>query len=397
MCTGKVVRETIRHIIIVAVGVIACLAAVSPAGAQGEDVPVHPANLTLFFPVGTNQDPTILTYFRLNLSYGRVGYIKGVDIGTIVNRTDRDLRGIQLTGAYSHTGNDLRGATFTGGLNYVGGSARGIQVSGLVNFNRSWFRGFQYSSLFNFTQDYFVGVQWGGIFNLANGNVKGLQISSFGNLAAGDMRGFQIGGLNYANDSVRGAQIGITNFAMKFHGAQVGVLNFAGDSKGAMIGVFNLVTELDGVPVGAINWDKTNGNADWSIFASNFALANTGLRTVVNRWVATAAVGIGDVEDERDDTLFLSWYYGYMYPLGDGEKWWITPELGYVHVMPQTSEEGKTMDLHFMLQGLVKAELKASDIVRVFVGGGVNVRFSEYSTQAASTTDPLVIGGVALW
>jgi hypothetical protein len=377
-------------------GVLVCSAAVSPAIAQSE-APVHPANLTLFFPIGTNQDPTILTYFRLNLMYGRVGYIKGVDIGTFVNRTDRDLRGIQLTGVYSQTGRDMRGATFTGGVTYTGGSARGIQVSGLVNFNRSWFRGFQYATLFNFTQDHFTGVQWSSVFNLANDDVKGLQLSSFANLTAGDMRGFQIGALNYVNDFMRGMQIGAVNLAVEFNGAQIGALNFAHTGRGAMIGLLNYVTDFDGVPVGAVNWDKTRGNADWSSFASNITLVSTGLRTTVNRWVATAAFGIGDIEEERYDTLFLSWYYGYMYPIGAGDKWWITPELGYVHVMPQTPEEGKSMNFQFMLQGLVKAEVEASDIVRVFLGGGVSVRFSEYSMDASSTTDPLIIGGVALW
>lgn len=371
------------------------LAAAVPAVAQ--DVPHHPANLSLFYPIGTNQDPTILTYFRLNLMYGRVGYIKGVDLGTIVNRTDQDMKGIQLTGVYSHTGNDMRGIALTGGINYVGGSARGAQVAGLVNFNRSWFRGFQYATFFNFTQDFFVGVQWSSVFNLANADFKGFQLASFANLTAGELRGFQIGAVNYANDFMRGAQIGVLNFAVDFRGAQIGALNFAGEGRGAMIGIVNSVRDFDGVPVGAVNWDQTKGNADWSIYASNIALANTGLRTVVDRWVATAAVGIGDIEDERDDTLFLSWHYGYLYPLGEGGKWWVTPEFGYVHVMPQTPEEGKTMDLHFMLQALVRAEFEASDVVRVFLGGGVNVRFSEYSTRASSTTDPLILGGVALW
>jgi hypothetical protein len=378
--------------------VIACLATGSPASAQDTDVPVHPANLTLFYPIGTNQDPTILTYFRLNLMYGRVGYIKGVDIGTIVNRTDQDLKGIQLTGIYSQTGHDMRGATLTGGISYVGGSARGIQVSGLVNFNRSWFRGVQYATLFNFVQEEFSGFQLSSVFNLNNSDARYVQFATFANVSGGDFKGLQLAaGVNYVNDVMKGFQVGATNVATEFEGAQIGALNFAGKGRGAMIGLVNYVTEFDGVPVGAVNWDKTKGNADWSIFASNFALANTGIRTVVNRWVATAAVGIGDVEDERDDTLFLSWYYGYMYPLGEGEKWWITPELGYVHVMPQTPEEGKTMDLHFMLQGLVKGEVKVSKVVRVFVGAGVNVRFSEYSTKASSTTDPLVLGGVALW
>jgi hypothetical protein len=370
--------------------------AVAPAAAQ--DVPHHPANLSLFYPIATNQDPTILTYFRLNLIYGRVGYIKGIDVGTIVNRTDRDFEGGQLTGVYSHTGGDMRGVTLTGGIAYVGGNARGIQVSGLVNFDRSWFRGVQYATYFNFVQGEVVGVQWASLFNLANADCRGLQLASFANLTAGDLRGFQIAGaVNYVNAFMRGVQVGALNFAVEYNGAQIGAINIASESRGAMIGIVNYARQIDAVPVGAINWDKTDGNADWSIYATNFSLANTGLRTVVGRFVSTVAVGIDDIDEERDDTAFLSWYYGYYFPLGTGETWRITPELGYVHVMPQSSEEGKINHLHFMIQARVTADVRLAKSARVFFGGGVSVRFSEYSAGADTKTDPLFVAGVALW
>jgi hypothetical protein len=387
-----------RHILSAAVLLAGLATVVAPPGSLAQDVPHHPANLTFFYPIGTNQDPTILTYFRLNLMYGRVGYIRGIDLGTIVNRTDRDLRGLQLTGVYSQTGHDMLGATVTGGISYVGGSARGIQVSGLVNFDRDIYRGVQFAGLFNFVESAFVGVQWSSLFNLANADCRGFQVASFANMTAGDVRGFQIaGGVNFVNEFMRGAQIGALNFADRYRGAQIGAINVAGVSQGAMIGIVNYAREINAVPVGAINWDKTKGSADWSIFASNIAMVSTGLRTVVDRWVATAALGIGDLDDDRNDTLFLSWYYGYMFPLGEGGKWWVTPEFGYVHVMPQTPEEGKTMDLHFMLQALVEGEVELTNVARVFVGAGLNVRFSEYSTKASTKSDPLVRAGVALW
>jgi hypothetical protein len=353
-------------------------------------------NLAFFYPISTNQDPTILTNFRINLMYGRVGYIKGVDIGTIVNRTDRDMNGIQLTGVYSHTGSDLRGAAFTGGINYVGGSVRAIQVAGIVNFNRDWFRGFQYATLFNYVQDNVVGVQWASVYNMANADVRGFQLSSFANLTAGTLRGFQIaGGVNFVNEFMRGAQVGFLNFAVGFRGAQVGAINLVREGNGAMIGVINRSIDLKGVPVGAINWDKTNGNTDWSIYGSNFALASTGIRTMVRNYVSTLALGIGDVPEERDDTVFLSWYYGYLFELG--ERWWVSPDLGYVHIMPQSSKAGKDNNLQFAFQARVTAEVRASEIVNVFFGGGVSVRFSEYSTKASSEVDPLIVAGVALW
>jgi hypothetical protein len=380
------------------IGVAALGLVATPAAVRAQDVPSHPVNVSLFYPISTNQDATILTYFRLNLLYGRVGYIKGVDIGTVVNRTDVNMRGVQLTGVYSHTGADLRGATLTGGINYVGGNARAIQVAGLVNFNRSWFRGFQYATLFNFVQERFVGVQWSAVFNLANADAKGFQLSSFANLTAGNVHGIQMAAaVNYANERMKGMQIGALNFAQEVEGAQVGVVNLAGEARGMMIGVINYGRDLDVLPIGMVNWDSNDRNADWSIYATNLSLANTGLRTIIKRYVSTLAVGIGDLDEERDDTAFLSWYYGYYFPLGSEGRWWITPELGYVHVMPQSTEEGKLNELHFMLQARVTADVRVADMARLFFGGGVSVRFSEYSSTAITKTDPLIVAGVALW
>jgi hypothetical protein len=391
-------RLTTGHItkaaLLLAVGV-ALVAAAAPARAQ--DVPRHPANVSLFYPISTNQDPTILTYFRLNLLYGRVGYIKGVDIGTIVNRTDRDMRGVQLTGIYSQTGIDMSGAALTGGISYVGGNARGIQLTGLANFNRGGFTGLQYAFLFNFVERDFSGVQVTSLFNLNSGDSRYVQLSAVANLTAGSCVGGQVAGfINYTNDRLSGVQAGVMNIAGEFRGAQIGALNVAGEASGTQIGIVNWSEQINGVPVGVVNLTG-EGAVSWATYASNVALANTGIRTVVRRYTSTFAVGIGDVEEDRDDTVFFSWYYGYGVPLGEGARWWLTPELGYVHVMPQSSEEGKINDLHFMLQALVKGEVQLGDVTRLFVGGGVSVRFSEYSTDATTETDPLVLAGVSLW
>jgi hypothetical protein len=368
--------------------------AVFPSLAQ--DVPNHPANLSLFFPISTNQDPTISTNLRLNLCYGRVGYIRGVDIGVVVSRTDRDMRGIQLTGIYSHTGGDVRGATATGVLNYVGGNTRGVQVAGLVNFNRGWFRGVQYATFFNYVQEEFTGIQWASIYNLSSSDGRYFQYASIANMVAGSFTGLQLsGGLNYVDERMGGVQMGVVNFAVEYRGAQAGALNFAREASGAQIGIFNYSRSLDGVPVGAVNIDRTNGNADWSSFASNYAAVSTGLRTTVHGYTSTLAVGFVDIEQERNDTVFLSWHYGYRFGLG--EKASLTPDIGWVHVKPRGEEEGKLNDDHFALQARLAGEWEVSRIVNVFAGGGVTVRFAKYDIDADTKTDPLVFGGVALY
>ncbi len=373
--------------------ILALLPTAGPAVA--EEVPHHFANLSFFYPLSTNQDPTISTNFRLNLMYGRVGYIRGFDIGTIVSRTDVDMRGVQLTGIYSQTGRDLRGAVFTGGLNYVGGNTRGIQAAGLVNYNRGWMRGIQFSTIFNFVEDEFTGVQISLLYNLANGDGRYFQYASFANMTAGNFQGVQIAaGLNYVNDRLSGVQLGGFNFAFEYHGAQVGAANFAREAKGTQIGLFNLSKNLDGVPVGMINIDRDNGDENWSTFASNYAAISSGLRTTVHGYTSTVAVGVMDIEQDRGDTIFLSWHYGYRFGLA--EKAFLTPDLGWVHVIPRGEDEGKINNIHFAIQARLAGEFAVKETMNVFIGGGVTVRFDEYDPNANTTTDPLIFGGITL-
>ena len=138
MRRGTMNNFVARRLLLYIVGLV--FAAV-PAPAAADEVKRQPVNVSLFFPISTNQDPTILTNFRLNLMYGRVGYIKGFDVGTIVSRTDRDMHGVQFTGIYSHTGGDMRVATITGGMNYVGGSARGVPLSFDTTLDIRWRQG----------------------------------------------------------------------------------------------------------------------------------------------------------------------------------------------------------------------------------------------------------------
>jgi hypothetical protein len=234
------------------------------------------------------------------------------------------------------------------------------------------------------------------VFNVNEGDARYFQFADFGNLTGGDFTGVQVAaGINYVNEFLSGAQVGGLNVAAGFKGLQVGGANIAGVANGAMIGVVNYVNELDGVPVGVMNFERTSGHADWSTYASNLALISTGLRTVVHGWASTVAVGINDVQEERSDTGFLSWHYGYLFGLG--QRWWISPDLGFVHIMPQSSEEGKNNEFHFALQARLTAEVKVAKVLKIFLGGGVSTVFSEYSSEASTTTDPLIVGGVQLF
>ena len=132
----------------------------------------HPVNLSLFYPLSTNRDPAVSTNLRLNLLYGRVGAIRGLDLSGITGRVDGPVRGVQVTGIVSSVSGEFRGVALTGLLNYGGAGGKGVQVSGLANFGRGGFRGAQYASFFNFVEGEFAGAQVTGFYNLANEDAR---------------------------------------------------------------------------------------------------------------------------------------------------------------------------------------------------------------------------------
>jgi hypothetical protein len=54
-------------------------------------------------------------------------------------------------------------------------------------------------------------------------------------------------------------------------------------------------------------------------------------------------------------------------------------------------------NLHYAIQGRVLAEIKVAGRTKIFGGGGVSVVFSEYSSDASSDTEPLVLLGVSVY
>ena len=378
--------------------VLATALILMPIEAPAKEYPHKPVNLSLFYPIATSQDPTISTSFRLNLTYSHVGELRGFDINGLVSRIDRDLRWVQFTGLYSHVGGDMEGIALTGVVNYVGGSATGGQVAGLVNYDRGEFDGIQFAGLFNFTEEGFDGIQLSTVFNLNNGDGGFLQWGTFANATAGSFSGLQIStGVNFVNQDIVGAQIGFTNFATEFRGIQLGAFNATRNANGPQIGILNIARENNSVPVGFMSFTDSS-NTDWVSFGSSFAAFNTGVRTAVRGWYSMFTAGVGDLDDERDDTAFFTWNYGYAFALGagGGERWSLAPDLGFVHIMPQPSDT-KLDNQQFAVQARLLLEYRFSPRVSAFAGGGVSTRFSEYSTDAVSKTDPLGLLGVSLF
>ena len=368
----------------------------SPGYAEPEEYPNHVVNLSLFYPISTNQNPEVSTYFRLNLIYGDIGAVRGVDLNGIGGRIRRDLEGFQVNGIYSNIQGDLRGVSVSGVANFVESDAVGLQYAGMVNFVRGDFTGLQFASLFNFVEGEMLGAQATGIFNLNDGDVKYFQYSTIANAVTGDVTGIQASvGLNYVNETMVGGQLALCNFAKYMKGIQIGLGNVAGYAKGVQIGFINVSKEIDGIPIGMFNFME-DGDVDWVTFTSNVAAVSTGVRSIYRHFYSFLAVGVGDLQDGRSDTAFLSWHYGYAVPVGG--RWKFGADLGFVHIMPTPSADPDVnSENQFAIQGRATAEIVFSEKFKIFGGVGVSQRYSAYLSDNSSTTDPIMMLGVSLY
>jgi hypothetical protein len=145
-----------------------------PAPAPAPPAPPEAlANAGVFYPLAVNYGhPDLRTHFDLNLIYGRIGALDGLEIGTV-----------------SVVGGDVAGAQIALGANVAQGHAEGLQLA--LAFNDAAET---------------TGVQAGAI------NV------------GGDATGAQIGLVNIARH-VKGLQLGLFNYADDVDGIPVGLVS----------------------------------------------------------------------------------------------------------------------------------------------------------------------------
>ena len=189
-----------------------------------------PVTAALFFPLATNFDaPDVHTRLNLNVLYGRVGALEGMQLGG-ANQVDGEVSGAQL------------GFLF----NVAGGDVRGLQVASVANLARSDVHGFQVALLTNH----------------AHGDLEGFQVSAV-NTTGGDADGGQFGAINVAGGDVRGLQLGFVNVARNVRGIQLGLVNVADD--------------VEGVPIGIVSVTKTGG-VHPVLWAGGAAYVNVGIK-----------------------------------------------------------------------------------------------------------------------
>jgi hypothetical protein len=173
--------------LVVALPLLAFLVAAparSEEGSSGQNG--KPIQLSLFNPVQIFPDTDGISGFRLNIIYSKNAFMKGFDLGFIVNEVTGDVAGVEW-----------------GLVNLVSGSTAGWQA-GAGNVNHGNFAGWQESFIVGITEKKFEGFQSAWIYN-SGGDVTGLQL-------------------------------GLVNHAVTMNGLQLGLVNII--EKGGMLPVF---------------------------------------------------------------------------------------------------------------------------------------------------------------
>lgn len=357
----------------------------------------HPVNLTVYFPFGTNQDPTVSTNLRLSLIYGQIGEVRGLDLNGGVSVIRRDLIGAQGTFLYSRVRGRFRGIAVTGLMNHFDGDGIGFQAAA-GNLHRNDFGGLQFCAFFNFVEGDMWGAQWSGFFNLTDRDARFVQLSGFSNVTGRDFTGLQASAaFNVTGGELKGIQFGAANLARDMRGFQMGIFNLSAYGKGVQLGLFNWVGNNEGVPIGLVNYSD-NGSVDWISYGSNLSAFNTGIRTTVNRFYSMLTIGAGGSIDDIDEILYFSWNYGYGLPLGD--RFTLGADLGFVHIAPQVrsvDEPEKNTNLRPAVQARLLGMYRFNPTFEIFAGVGSTAIATGYGDDATSETEPLFVGGISLY
>jgi hypothetical protein len=282
----------IQHVIVAIL-----FAAVSNTFAQdlgnaetGDNREKKAAEVTPFiFSFYDNADPNVnpfaerTTNFHLSIISGRVGSVRGLQLGGVINRVQYDFIGYDAT-----------------------------WISSRVEGN---FSGYQASGIYNRIDGNFVGVQDVGIYSHVGSDFLGVQSTGITNQVKGSFTGVQIAGISNYAKSVKGTQIvGIANYTKNVDGVQIaGIVNSGGRVHGVQIGLVNLSDELDGIAIGLVNISKAGSvhGIGWGGGASDIS---AGIKFAPNHyWYTIISAGRGNDYDENGASI--GFYAGIHIPL----------------------------------------------------------------------------------
>ena len=249
---------------------------------ESKETKFFPAQFSIYYPFATHggRSTDYAFNFSLNLVYGKIGGLNGVEVSGLVGLVEGDVNGVQIAGIGNGAGN-----------------MKGIQVGGLFSASGNM-SGIQLGGLFSAAGD-MQGIQTGGLFSAAD-NMQGIQIGGlFG--AAADVKGIQIGGLFGAADNVQGIQLGgLFNAADDIDGLQIsGIFNFSNTLRGIQIGLVSVNDTIEkGFSLSLVNIVKRGFYREWELSFSDYANVALSYKMGMQRFYTIYSVGANFIKDD---------------------------------------------------------------------------------------------------
>jgi len=224
----------------------------------------------------------VINKFSLNMIGGYTAGLSGVELASVFNIDQKDVKWVQIAGIFNIVGGRVTGVQLAGVHNHAMDSLKGVQAAGISNMLKRGFHGIQASGIYSQTGGDSKGGQLSGAISYSGGNLEGLQATGAIGVARGTVSGAQVAGaVNYSQgiggaqigglvnvniDTTNGAQIsGAINYTRRLKGAQIGGLvnvNIDTTSGAQISGAANYTKGLKGAQIGGlvnVNIDTTSG------------------------------------------------------------------------------------------------------------------------------------------
>lgn len=172
----------------------------------------------------------------VNLLYSDCNKMYGIEVGGLANTARLDMYGIQAAAGFNLANRNAVGI-MASCFNMCNRTAYGISAD-VLGMNRE-FLGLSVDALASMTDESFYGLDVAGLASAVREDMWGWQIA-VGATFARRVHGLQTSVILNMTDELRGAQVGIVNYAATCSaGFQVGVVNLIMDNEVPFIPIFN--------------------------------------------------------------------------------------------------------------------------------------------------------------
>ena len=263
---------------------------VEPTTSRGRATYEHvPVNISIIPALSFGPARKKRQNFVLNLLWSKYAVLEGLELGTGLSVVEDAMYGAQLTMVGNLVLGPATGAQLTTGFNYASGRTIGLQLAAGLNISGG-LDGAQLSAGGNVDRGRSLGLQATAGVNIASALV-GAQLSSGLNMAE-ELGGAQVGMLNLGGQ-LQGVQLAVLNIGGDVRGMQVGLLNIAtGQMRGLQLGLVNYATEMVGAPIGLLSVVARDGTLKPSVWASDVALLNVGLKLGARHFYGILSAGL---------------------------------------------------------------------------------------------------------